>query len=154
MHRGRDELHGRGGRELRHRLPAEALLDLGAHVAGDDGPEQRRDVERGEYRHAVADREEEVRGQRHRAWGPAGPEEAREGLVFEEAETHVGRGGGCELHGPAGDERGGVVLDGRGRGVERVGGEIGAPIQHADEGNWFREEEALRAREKGDGRGL
>lgn len=55
-------------------------------------------------------------------------------MVFVDAETDVGGGGGKEFGTARGDVRGvGVVLDsGDGR-VQRVGGQVGAAVQEEDE---------------------
>jgi len=70
-------------------------------------------------------------------------------LVFEETQADVSRARGCEFGGAAGDERYGFVLDGGCEGVEGVGGYVGAAIDHADEGEGFREDEVVRAGEEG-----
>jgi len=52
-------------------------------------------------------------------------------LVFEEAKTNVGGGGGGKFHGSASYVRGGLILDGRGNSIKGVGCEVGAAVEHA-----------------------
>lgn len=145
---GREQLDGGGRGELRDRGAADLLLQLGAHARGEHGAEQRGDVEGGEDGEAVAQREQEVAGQRDGARGPAGAEHLDEDLVLVDAEADVGGGGGGELGGAGGDAGRGLAAEGRGRRVERVGREVGAAVQHEDEGDRLREEHRVRAREE------
>jgi hypothetical protein len=152
VHGRGEDLHGGRGQELRDGLPAEALLHLGAQAAADDGAEERGHVERGEDGQAVARGEEGVGREGDGTRRAAGSEESGKGLVFEEAEADVGGRRGSELCGSAGNVCRGFVLYGRGDCVNGVGCEVGAAVQHADEGEGFREDEVMRSAEEGNGR--
>ena len=144
-----DQLDGGGGEELGDALAAGVLLDAGAEVLGEDGAEERGHVEGGEDGHAVAEGEEEVRGQRDGARGDAGrAEQAHEDLVLVDAHADVGGGRGGELGRAGGDERDGLVLHRRRHRVERVGRQVRAAVEHEDEGKGLAEEDAVRPQEE------
>lgn len=70
-------------------------------------------------------------------------------MVFEETEADVCSGRSCKFEGIGGNVCSGSVLDSRGDGVEGVGCEVGAAVQHADEREGFREDEVVGMTEEG-----
>jgi hypothetical protein len=134
---------------LRDRLSAERFLDLGAQLAVKDGTQERRDVEGGEDSETIAYGEECVGGQRDRTGWSSRSEESRKGLVFEEAQPNISSRRSCEFLGSVSNERGGFILHGRGTGIEDVGGEIGASVQHTYQGERFREDEVVGSEKEG-----
>ena len=133
-----EDLHESRRGELRQRLARGVSLDLVAQPLRQHGTEQWRDVEGRKDGHAVAQRKEGERGRRDGAEGGAGgPEQLHKDLVLVDAEADVGGRGGGELGGARGDVGGRQVPDGRGRRVERVGRQIGAAVEHEDEGERF-----------------
>lgn len=119
-----EQLDGCGRGELRDGGAAQVVLQRRGHALGQQGPEERGHVEGGEDGQAVAEGEEEVAGQGDGAdgGGGEGPVGAHVELVFVDAQTDVGGARGGELGGPGGDVGGGLVAQGRGQGVEGVGG--------------------------------
>lgn len=91
--------------------------------------EERREIEGREDSQAVADGEEGEGGEWDGARRTGGAEELGEFVVFVEAERKVG-GAGCDKFGGAGcGGGGGCAVDGGGRGVDCVGGEVGAEVE-------------------------
>lgn len=154
MQRRADHLHHGGRGKLRDRLARDLLLELVRQALRQDGAEQGGHVERGEDGQAVADREEGVRGQADGPRGARGAKQADVDGVLVDADAHVGGGAGGELEGARRDLGRGLVLDRRGGRVERVGRQVGAAVDHEDEGHGLGEEERVRAPEKGGQGGL
>lgn len=146
-----EDLDEGGCGELYERLAADAPARLvRQEVAAHERAQERRDVEAREDGHAVAQGEEGVRGDGDAADGLAhGAEHARVDLVLVDAQADVGGRRGGELGGAGGDEGGGLVLQGRGRGVEDVGGQVGAAVDGEDEGHGAGEEHGVWAQEEG-----
>lgn len=148
---GRRENLDEGGRgELHDRLTVDAPAHFVGHeVLAHGGAQQRRDVEAREDGHAVAQGEEGVRGHGHAADGLAdGPKHARVDLVLVDAHEDVGGRGRGELCRARGHGGGGLILDGRDRGVEDVGGQVGAAVDGEDEGDGAGKEHGVGAQEE------
>lgn len=155
MERCRDELHGSRGEELRTRRPCYVPLHTLGQTLIDPRPEQRGHVEGRKDGEAIADGKQCVADGGDGPWdGAGGAEHADEDLVLVHAEADVGGTAGGELGGAGCDGGGGLGLHGRGGGVEGVGGEVGAAVEHADEGGGLGEDDGVGAEEQGAERGL
>jgi hypothetical protein len=130
-------------------LSAERFLDLGAQLAVKDGAQERRDVEGGEDSETIADSEECVGGQRDRTGWSTRSKESRKGLVFEEAQSNISSGRSCEFLGSMSNECGGFILHSRGTGIEDVGCEVGASVQHTYQCERFRKDEVVGSEKEG-----
>lgn len=151
MERRADELDSGGGEELGGGSAAD--VSLRGVGDGEVGRDERGQVEGGEDGEAVADSEEGVGDGGDRAGGD-GPEHFGELAVLVQAEAEVGDAGGGEFGRAAGD--GGCGFGGEQglEGVEGVGHEVGAAVDHEDDGEGFGGEEAVGAGEEGGGGGF
>lgn len=149
MQRRAHQLHRRRRQELRRARPADVPLQPRHCVERQPRRQQRRHVERGEDGQAVAQREQGVRRPRHGPRPRRGAEELREAAVLVEAEGQVCARRCEELGRARGAAAGGRVARRGGRGVERVGGQVGAGVEGEDQGEGLREEEVVRVQEEG-----
>ena len=140
MERRTDQLDSGGGQELRGRSPTDVLL----RGVGDGqvGRDERGEVERREDGQAVADGEEAVGDGGHGAGGDSA-EHFGELAVLVQTQAEVGGAGGGEFGRAAGHGRSGFAGEGGLEGVEGVGHEVGAAVDHEDDGEGFRGEEAV-----------
>lgn len=139
MQRRRCQLYSRRRKKLRRARSTDVLLD--AFAEREEGRNHRREIERGEDRHGVAQREQRIRGRwNHPLDRRLRAEHFRKLRVFDQAQRHVDAGRGNEF-GDAGCGHLGrlVVEGGRGR-VEGVGNEVGAGVDHEDEGEGLGEQ--------------
>ncbi len=133
MQRRRRQLYSRRRQKLRRTRSTDVLLDPLAERK--EGSDHRREIERGKDRHGVAQRKQRIRGRRyHPLDRRLRAEHFRKLRVFDQAQRHVDAGRGHEFRDARCGRLGGLIVEGGRGSVEGVSDEVGAGVDHEDEG--------------------